>query len=473
MPAAGGPEVDLGQVDRTVSYPLPGPHLVWTPDGRSVIGHRNEVRGNLYGSPKQGLMRFPVDGSHPVWLIPPFRTTAPDLQGSCCPAFSPDGRALAFFSLNVGFMELFVQKLSANLELQGSPAQVTQLRALSSGPAWIPDGRSLLFHSGNMDSSFLWRVAAGGGGEAVRLTALGPNASYAAVSRTGQLIFSRGYRNADLWSASLTGDTAPRRLTSSVLEELSAHFSPDGRRIVFTSARSGHMEVWMANADGSNPTRLTSMKAPVTGWPTWSPDGSRILFDSNPTGDYQIYTVSAAGGEPTQLTTSKTSNAVAGWSHDGKSIYFVSQRSGEGQLWTMPAAPETATSPRQITKQGASLARLSSDGSHYVYVRGGNVGPLCRVPVDGVEERCRPEKISRFKFVPVNDGVYYIGQSEGEAAPNQKLFFYSWSSGQDRLVRTLPFTGTNAGLDIAPDGRTLLFSAWEQSEGDLMTVQLP
>ena len=241
--------------------------------------------------------------------------------------------------------------------------------------------------------------------------------------------------------------------------------------MAFISTRSGDAEVWIANADGTNQTRLTTMKASVTGWPTWSSDGSRILFDSNPNGTYQLYVISSAGGEPTQLTTGSSTNGVAGWSRDGRRIYFISNRSGSSEIWTMPAATDPAHTARQVTRGGASLARESPDGLYYVYVKGGNNGPLCRVPVNGGDEVCTGLTISRFKFAPATDGVYYL--SERVNAQQTEVYFHSWTTGKVRLVRTLPFVSTNAGLDISPDGRTLLFSAWEQSEGDLMTVQLP
>jgi Tol biopolymer transport system component len=57
-------------------------------------------------------------------------------------------------------------------------------------------------------------------------------------------------------------------------------FSPDGRRLAFSSRRSGDAgEIWLASTDGSNPQRLTHGSGPRQSAPAWSPDGSRIAFE--------------------------------------------------------------------------------------------------------------------------------------------------------------------------------------------------
>jgi TolB protein len=57
--------------------------------------------------------------------------------------------------------------------------------------------------------------------------------------------------------------------------------SPDGRRVGLWSDRSGGSEIWVANLDGSNAVKLTSVGEFATGYPHWSPDGERIVFHSS------------------------------------------------------------------------------------------------------------------------------------------------------------------------------------------------
>jgi len=84
-------------------------------------------------------------------------------------------------------------------------------------------------------------------------------------------------------------------------------------------------DIWVANEDGSNVTRITDNQAREI-YPRFSPDGSQIAFSSNRAGNYDVYVVSATGGTPRQLTFNSADDNVVGWSPDGKKILFASNR---------------------------------------------------------------------------------------------------------------------------------------------------
>jgi TolB protein len=69
-----------------------------------------------------------------------------------------------------------------------------------------------------------------------------------------------------------------------------AVFSPDGRKVAFTSLGDGNREIYVMNADGSGLFRLTRNKAEDT-YPTFSADGRGVIFSSNREGKFQIYQV--------------------------------------------------------------------------------------------------------------------------------------------------------------------------------------
>ena len=93
------------------------------------------------------------------------------------------------------------------------------------------------------------------------------------------------------------------------------------------------VEIYVCGSDGSNPVQLTSMRAPDTGTPAWSPDGKQIAFDSRLEGHSDIFVINAEGGSPHRLTTEPYDNELPSWSRDSHWIYFTSERSADNQIW--------------------------------------------------------------------------------------------------------------------------------------------
>jgi len=91
-------------------------------------------------------------------------------------------------------------------------------------------------------------------------------------------------RRAGIYSMAIDGSDV-RQLTSGAQLDLFPVYSPDGSRIAFTSDRSGAVEVYVMNADGSAQTRLTTASPTFDGRPAWSPDGSKIAFASDRDGN--------------------------------------------------------------------------------------------------------------------------------------------------------------------------------------------
>ena len=113
-------------------------------------------------------------------------------------------------------------------------------------------------------------------------------------------------------------------------------WSPDGRRIAFTSDRDGRSEVYVMNADGSGVTRLTHNDA-VDSSPAWSPDGRRIAFHSTLDGNWEIYVMNADGSGVTRLTNNAAFDGYPDWSPDGRRIAFDSTRDGNREIYVMNA----------------------------------------------------------------------------------------------------------------------------------------
>ena len=276
------------------------------------------------------------------------------------PAFSPDGRYLAFVRISEATRSaLYVMPLP-----RGEPRLVTDYNSPGQS-CWTADSREIVFTSGSATGeTALWRISVDGG-EPRRVPTRGEIVSSPTVSRN-RLAYVKSTGNLDIWRLELTGKEAmkppSKPLFSWSSNEQDQRISPDGSRIAFVSDSSGSCEIWVCNADGTKPMKLTDMKAGSTGSPNWSPDGKNIAFDSTKSGNSDIYVVSAEGGPVRRITTDATEDAVPRWSRDGRWIYFGSNRSGSWQIWKMPSDGGKAI---QITKDGGMAARESADG--YVY----------------------------------------------------------------------------------------------------------
>ena len=133
----------------------------------------------------------------------------------------------------------------------------------------------------------------------------------------------------------------PRRLTNNRADDWSPVWSPDGKQIAFISDRDGHprrripdwfaSEIYVMDADGGNQLNLTDHPADDRS-PSWSPDGKRIVFESDRDNDkghnIEIYVMDADGSNQINLTNNLTMDEDPSWSPDGKRIAFTAQREG-------------------------------------------------------------------------------------------------------------------------------------------------
>ncbi len=128
-----------------------------------------------------------------------------------------------------------------------------------------------------------------------------------------------------------------RQLTQTANGNFYPAWSRDGKKIAWTSGRTGAPEIWVMNGDGSDQTQLTFPSGSGNFVPSWSPEGDQIAFTSGRTGRPEIWVMNADGSDPWQLTRTTTpggSNAP-NWSPDGSKIAFASDRSGSTHVYIM------------------------------------------------------------------------------------------------------------------------------------------
>src|SRR6188474_64186 len=126
-----------------------------------------------------------------------------------------------------------------------------------------------------------------------------------------------------VWTAAATlavhGQAPPRAVPPASASFAEPGISPDGSTIAFVSGG----DIWEVPARGGDARLLVSHPA-TESRPLFSPDGKRLAFSSTRTGNGDVYVVSLADGELTRLTFDDAAELLTGWSADGKSIYFSS-----------------------------------------------------------------------------------------------------------------------------------------------------
>jgi Tol biopolymer transport system component len=291
------------------------------------------------------------------------------------------------------------------------------------------------------------------------------------TSPTGdRLAFTRLAHDEDIYRFEPGRPVQP--IARSPLFDGTPRFSPDGQRIAFCSLRSGDaMEIWVANADGSSTQQLTHGPDRFKEGASWSPDGRRIAFSS--AGDHaHIWTVDSQGGTPRRLTNDAGDQMDPSWSRDGEWIYFSWSQPGDRNIWRVRVSNG---SKERVTWGGGFIASESIDGKTVYYISKPHDSPLLAQPLNGGPPSTLISCVAGTAFSVVKSGIYYLPcQTSEKPDPNALVRVLDPATAGSRDVGSLEgfqYDQLPSSFAVSPDGRTILYGRLVRDEADLMLIE--
>lgn len=345
------------------------------------------------------------------------------------PAWSPDGKALAYLRTDTSATEVMIRSLETGQErlvTRFTPPNYGYQRRLLD---WSPDGQWLVVsHTDSTEKPnglFLVTVATG---EKKKLTSpesmvggdMDPR--FSPDSRVISFIRNIHRSHQEIFSIPISGGAA-RQLTSDEKQISSHDWAAGATAIVFASDRGGEFRLWKLRPDSGasrsrpesvaiynefpmelslarnastlvysvqpqdrniwrldlqekNWTRIIASSAQDAS-PQYSPAGDKICFRSDRTGEEQLWVSDAAGGNQTQLTSGALYPSVGHWSPDGRRIAFNNARTGE--IYLAEQAGDGNWSVRNLGARGVHPV-FSPDGQ---WLYAGTTSSIIRLPASG------------------------------------------------------------------------------------------
>ncbi len=361
------------------------------------------------------------------------------------PAWSADGKQLAYSSEIAGIRKIFLKRLET-----GEETQLTKGSNDDIHPVWAPDGETILFVRSRQPNQ-----------------RLEPGDVFGA------------FDGGDIWSLNIsTGNEA--KLIDNAFDPA---FSPDGKSIAFDAPWVGTHRIWIADNQGHNAQQLTSDVSEEVRHvrPRWSPDGARIVFQNMERTKFNVRVVDVAQRKLQWVTNDLFNNLNPVWSQSGKFIYFSSDRGGGYNVWRVRFSAVSdsvaANSPQQITTgagQDVELA-MSPDGKSLAFSILKQNADVWRLPVspETGEPTGDPQEVitttredSRASWSPDGSMIAFNSDRGGD----MNLWLHSLKDDSTRQLtrgRGGDFQGT-----WSPDGKTIVFFSSRNGNADIWELDV-
>ena len=258
---------------------------------------------------------------------------------------SKDGSLVAFMANKGDKVNIYLK------DLTGGRAVVQRtFRDNVVDPAFSPDGKLLAFSDYRDGSWNIYTIGAESGSAVRQISISNQNEYYPVFSPDGKILVfvqneSQYYNGQYITRSYIWSYEMEKGILTQYVEGNLPVFTPDGKKLVFSrpSKDTGKYELWTFDFNTGQESIILTQKDKGLSLASVSPDGRRVAFVATSTGknvprNYDIFLVNIDGTNLTQLTFHPGHDLCPIWSPDGKSIYFLSQRGGEGgeyNIWRM------------------------------------------------------------------------------------------------------------------------------------------
>lgn len=328
--------------------------LPWSPDGKELLFSRLQPTGEIaiwkisLATARETQLTFPPKGSDDVLA-----------------SWSFDREWIAFARRQGGLGHLWL--LPGN---GGEPHLLLGDQYDNGHLTWSADSRRLVFVSTRTGPMSLWEIELSS--RRLRQLTTGPLDWYPVTAKNGPLAYEEFSHETDLYWTHLEGATE-QRLTFLTRENFAPRFSPNGKKLVYHSNRTGNDEIWLLDLETKVEQRLTDHPDSDV-LPDWSPDGREIVFLSRRAGEYRVWIMNADGRAPRGLSSQAIPLSGASctalrmaprWSPDGNSIGYLAPSKEDAALWVVDRNGQNA----RPVLYGALRFDWYRDGQHVIYSR--------------------------------------------------------------------------------------------------------
>jgi Tol biopolymer transport system component len=460
--ALGGPERVLAH---STARPL---GIDYAPDGKSIAMADRAAPGE-----EPSLFLLLTESGEKRRLTTPNDPAESHKAYDSEPSFSPDGRTVAFIRYIPGAAVgwVWMQRIGDRhaTAVAGGTWTARQVK-------WSRDGKMLILayepvgpaSAGLVALPADYRSSLRGDDEldAYRLPFGGGSQSLAVAG--DRIVFSAASDDPNVWrfpGPAAIEETAPVKLIASTRDDIAWNYSPDGKRIAFSSDRdSKSWELWVADADGGNQRRLTDFGA-FGFMAEWSPAGDQIAFRGQPPNSILgVYVIDARGGIARRLTDETHRSGNGGWSPDGRSLYFRSSdpSGANGQIHRFDFDTNRVT---QIGQFGGSVPRVWRDR-----ILCGSADGVWSMNLSGGDLR-RVIAHNRGSRTLWRDNLLYLTD---RGTPGLALEMLDLVTGRTRRLRTFApdelYDGGKMLIAVSPDGKWILVTRVDHAGADLMEV---